>query len=494
MNVFAKVRFFNLLSVALVFALYLCIAVSFYEQHELNSAQETKFKSMMLAQNLRWDSANLTRTARTFVVTGDEKYEKEYFEILAVRSGEKPGRDGRKISSKDLMKEAGFTDQEFTLLGEAEKRSNDLVKTETIAMNAAKGMFQDSAGQFTVKKAPDLELARQLMHDDSYHANLVKIGEPILEFEKVLEHRTRTAVESAISKAKIALGTIALFIIFLSISMLMSSSALKDGIRAQAQALSSAYGQIRKLVADLSGSSSALSAASTESAASLEETVASLEELSSMIKLNADNAKLASDLSQVSKSSAQEGSAEISALMTSMQNIVKSSKKIEEIIIVIDDIAFQTNLLALNAAVEAARAGEQGKGFAVVADAVRALAQRSATSAKEISSLIKDSVSQIEEGHRMAGSSHEVLTKILDSVTKVAGLNNEIATASTEQSTGVSQITQAMNQLDQATQTNAASSETISEAASSLNDSTSGLTTTITNLETLTGLKNTDAA
>jgi methyl-accepting chemotaxis protein len=232
-----------------------------------------------------------------------------------------------------------------------------------------------------------------------------------------------------------------------------------------------------------------LSSASTESAASLEETVASLEELSSMIKLNADNAKSASDLSQVSKSAAQEGAGEISQLMNSMQGIVQSSKKIKEIVNVIDDIAFQTNLLALNAAVEAARAGEQGKGFAVVAEAVRALAQRSALSAKEISGLISESVEQIESGHRVASTSHTVLNKILDVVNKVAGLNNEIATASIEQSTGVSQITQAMNQLDQATQTNAASSETISQAAASLNDSTAELTTTIESLETLTGLK-----
>ncbi|MEK2645107.1 methyl-accepting chemotaxis protein [Bdellovibrio sp. BCCA] len=489
MNVFAKVRLFNFFSVGLVLALYVCIGTAFYYEKELNKAHESKFVSMKLAQELRDGSANLTRTARTFVVTGDSQYEKEYFDIIAVRNGEKVRPDGRKIALKELMKEAGFTAEEFALLEEAEKRSNALVATETVAMNAAKGLFQDDTGKFTVKKDPDLNMARKLMHDEAYHKFIATIGEPINEFEKSLEARTRGAVEAAMVYAQWALGSVAVMIIGLSLTMLMASNALKQGIRLQTEALAAAYSQIRNLVANLTGSSSALSAASTESAASLEETVASLEELSSMIKLNADNAKLASELSQVSKGSAEEGSREIASLMTSMQDIVKSSKKIEDIITVIDDIAFQTNLLALNAAVEAARAGEQGKGFAVVADAVRALAQRSATSAKEISDLISESVTQIEQGQKVADSSYEVLKKIVDSVNKVAGLNNEIATASVEQSTGVSQITQAMNQLDQATQTNAASSETISEAASSLNDSTEGLTTTIGNLENLTGIK-----
>jgi len=215
----------------------------------------------------------------------------------------------------------------------------------------------------------------------------------------------------------------------------------------------------------LSVAGQSLSQSSSASAASLEETVASLEEMTSMVKMNSDNAKQAAALSAASSEAAVQGEKEMSELIASMSEISDSSKKIEEIINVIDDIAFQTNLLALNAAVEAARAGEQGKGFAVVAEAVRSLAQRSAEAAKDITSLIQESVAKIERGTHKADKSGEVLKNIVVSVKKVADLNTEIATASEEQSTGIGQISKAMNQLDQSVQSNAASSEEIAGTA-----------------------------
>ncbi|UYL08016.1 methyl-accepting chemotaxis protein [Bdellovibrio sp. SKB1291214] len=257
-----------------------------------------------------------------------------------------------------------------------------------------------------------------------------------------------------------AMSVFALFGILMWIAYRVSNtvSSISDKLTDSGNQVSTAIGQL-----SLAGQT--LSTASTESAASLEETVASLEEMSSMVKMNSDNAKQAATLSQSSKDSAEEGQREMAALIQSMQGISQSSKKIEEIINVIDDIAFQTNLLALNAAVEAARAGEQGKGFAVVAEAVRSLAQRSAVAAKDISSLIKDSVQQVENGAKVADRSAEVLNTIVTSVKKVSDLNNEISAASSEQTTGISQISQAMNQLDAGVQGNAASSEEI--AASS---------------------------
>jgi methyl-accepting chemotaxis protein len=241
--------------------------------------------------------------------------------------------------------------------------------------------------------------------------------------------------------------------------------------------------QVNMAAQQISSASQGLAQASTEQASSLEETVASVEELTSMVKVNSENARQAATLSNSTGEVASRGESEIRDLVTSMTEISSDSKKIAEIINVIDDIAFQTNLLALNAAVEAARAGEQGKGFAVVADAVRALAQRSASAAKDIADLIKGSVTKIEVGSRQAHQSGKVLAEILESVKKVVQLNNEIATASEEQSNGIGQISKALNQLDQTTQVNAASSEEAAAAAEELSAQSQSLSKVVSLLE-----------
>lgn len=212
----------------------------------------------------------------------------------------------------------------------------------------------------------------------------------------------------------------------------------------------------------LSTANNQFSSSATEGAASLQETVASLDELSSMVLLNTENAQRASDVSVQSRESAKRGEKEILDLSEAMNAIKTSSKKMEEIINVIDEIAFQTNLLALNAAVEAARAGEQGRGFAVVAEAVRSLAQRSSSAAKDINTMIKESISKIDSGGRIVDSSREALHSIFNSIKEVSDLNQQISAASTEQSVGIKQISQAMNQLDTASQQTATGAQEVS--------------------------------
>ncbi|MEN0059111.1 MAG: methyl-accepting chemotaxis protein [Bdellovibrio sp.] len=252
--------------------------------------------------------------------------------------------------------------------------------------------------------------------------------------------------------------------------LLWIASSITRSVGAVASSLTSASDQVSSAEGQLTEAGNSLSQSATESAASLEETVAALEELTSMVQMNSDNAKQAAALSTSSRDAAESGEREIQSLIHSMTEISKSSKKIEEIISVIDDIAFQTNLLALNAAVEAARAGEQGKGFAVVAEAVRALAQRSSAAAKDITTLIKDSVAQIDQGSQVADKSGTVLSNIVNSVKKVSDLNNEISAASSEQATGIQQIGKAMNQLDQSSQANAASAEEIAATSGEINN------------------------
>ncbi|MDN8614135.1 methyl-accepting chemotaxis protein [Variovorax ginsengisoli] len=218
-----------------------------------------------------------------------------------------------------------------------------------------------------------------------------------------------------------------------------------------------------------------LSSRTEEQASSLEETAASMEELTSTVKQNADNARQANQLAVSASEVAVKGGSVVSQVVDTMGSINASSRKIVDIIGVIDGIAFQTNILALNAAVEAARAGEQGRGFAVVASEVRSLAQRSAAAAKEIKTLIGDSVEKVEEGSKQVAEAGRTMEEIVDSVKRVTDIMGEITAASQEQTSGIEQINQAITQMDQVTQQNAALVEEASAAAGSLQDQASQL-------------------
>lgn len=291
----------------------------------------------------------------------------------------------------------------------------------------------------------------------------------LVTFQRNMGHQF--VLDAQDTKANTNILNIVLIVLGLAISLstgLFFAISLSRSISAVSGDLAEGASHVTEAAEQISQSSESLSQSALQQASSLEETVATMDELNSMVRVNTENAKQAADLASSTRESALKGEREIKALIEAIQSISADSKKIAEIISVIDDIAFQTNLLALNAAVEAARAGEQGKGFAVVAEAVRGLAQRSAESAKNINSLINHSVEKIESSGAQASHSEAVLSEIVTAIKKMADLNDEISKASVEQATGISQITKAMNELDHITQKNAAASEESAAAANQL--------------------------
>jgi methyl-accepting chemotaxis protein len=245
-------------------------------------------------------------------------------------------------------------------------------------------------------------------------------------------------------------------------------NGLVENVVSLVKQIKGAVAEVQTGAEEISKGNNNLSQRTEEQASSLEETASSMEQMTSTVKQTADNAGQANQLALAARQQAEKGGSVVSAAVRAMGDINQSSKKISDIIGVIDEIAFQTNLLALNAAVEAARAGEQGRGFAVVATEVRNLAGRSATAAKEIKALIQDSVSKVNEGSKLVDESGRVLEEIVSSVKKVTDIVAEIAAASREQSSGIEQVNKAVMQMDETTQQNAALVEQASAASQAI--------------------------
>jgi methyl-accepting chemotaxis protein len=253
-------------------------------------------------------------------------------------------------------------------------------------------------------------------------------------------------------------------------SMLFAMKTMRDSLAAIVGQVRAGTDTIASASSQIASGNLDLSSRTEEQASSLEETASSMEELTSTVKQNADNARQANQLASSASEVAERGGTVVSQVVDTMASINDSSKKIADIIGVIDGIAFQTNILALNAAVEAARAGEQGRGFAVVASEVRTLAQRSAAAAKEIKLLIGDSVSKVDAGAKLVDHAGVTMTEIVASVRRVTDIMGEITSASQEQTSGIEQINVAVAQMDQVTQQNASLVEEAAAAAESMQE------------------------
>jgi len=476
-----------LTSLGPVIGLMLLSWLTFLNQRDLNQSHANRHESLRLANELRVSSEELTRLARTYVVTGDEDYARQYWHVLDVRNGKQPRPDGRTIPLRTLMKQQGFTAAEFAKLQEAEDNSNALVTTETIAMHAVQGEFDDGRGGYTKKGPPDPELARRIMHDDTYHADKAVIMGPIGEFVSLLDDRTEEATlryrrwGDLLQLTGLILTAVALVTAWLGIRR--HASALRQAIGT----LSDSSEHVATGATEVASSSRHLAQGATEQVAALEEISASAREMSAGATDNARRTQSASELVAREQQEFAGATVLLGEMVTAIEQIAEAGGRISKINKLVDEIAFQTNILALNAAVEAARAGEAGQGFAVVADEVRRLAQRCAGAARESTALIEESIGRTQVGHDKMSRLAEAIRSLAAMAGEVRAIMDSVRDGSRAQHDAVARIGAAIGQIEQVTHRAAAGAEQGSVAAEQMNAQAVALRDVVADLESMVG-------
>jgi methyl-accepting chemotaxis protein len=491
MSIGKKIKILNIILFVTIMTLIAVIALMVLNQNNLNDSYANRYESYLRADELRQSSDDLTRLARTFVITNDKKYEDEYWDILAIRGGKKARANGEKIALRDIMKNLGFTKKEFDKLKEAENNSNSLVTTETIAMNEVKGLYDDGNGNYNIKKEPNFEHARKIMFDDKYHADKKIIMDPISEFDNLLNIRTKSITERYKKRGNIYLSVICFLTLTLIGLIFLTTRSIKNILEKTMNEFDRTNIKTDEFTEKLLASSKKVANSTQKQSSSIDKTVSSLDQISALVSKSVDYANNSATKAEDSFEVARNGQSSVTQMISAIDEINKSTEaimnqidesnnaisNIAEVIkgiaqktTIINDIVFQTKLLSFNASVEAARAGEHGKGFAVVAEEVGSLSQMSGDAAQDISDMLSESIKKVENvvdetkskveglvetnkrnvstGVNIANQCESSLAKVVENIKEMNTMANEISHQSKEQVIGINVIVEAINEIE----------------------------------------------
>src|SRR5476651_1827519 len=476
----------------------------------LTSIVDRSTEEMTLAQTMRSSLDQRSIALRDMMLVDNEGGIKTIVEKIKHEEG--IYADASRAVNHIFVSSGAITDAEQTLLA---KLKDDEASTRPLMANvvqlilandkasAGKALMQDVVPKQTQWRSTLrslIELEKTTMHDKANQAEstyvqlrvamigaafaalIVGVIGALLITRSILKQLGAEPSEAQRVAGEIADGNLSVPVVIArgaSGSLMASLEAMRAQLSSIVMGIKTSADSIAVAANEMAQGNVDLSQRTEEQAASLEQTAASMEELTSTVKQNTDNAKQANMLAQTASDAATAGGHVVERVVTKMRDISDSASKVSEIISLIEGIAFQTNILALNAAVEAARAGEQGRGFDVVAGEVRNLSQRSAAAAREIKSLIGDSVDQVDAGAKLVDEAGATMQEIVESVRRVTDIMSEIAAASQEQLSGIEQVNQAIAQMDEVTQQNAALVEQASAAAASMQQQAAHLSASV---------------